>query len=98
MPQAPPSAATSPTDTGVSIAAARKRCATPSVLNRPPWANIRSSRTPSAFCRTSMPIRSVARDENSCVRMKVLKLSRLSGDRTKSGRPSSRSVIGSPER
>jgi hypothetical protein len=30
--------------------------------------------------------------------MKVLKLSLLSGDRRKSGRPSSRSVIGSPER
>ena len=56
----------------MSIAAARKRCATPAVLNRPPCANIRSSRTPSVFCRTSMPIRSVARDENRCVRMKVL--------------------------
>src|SRR5690349_24064264 len=39
-------------ETGVSIAAARKRCATPSVLNMPPWANIRSSFTPSAYCST----------------------------------------------
>ena len=36
MPQAPPSAATLPTDTGVSMAAASMRWPTPAVLKKPP--------------------------------------------------------------
>ena len=98
MPQAPPSEAVSPTDTGVSIAAARNRCATPLVVNRPPWANIVSSRTPSSLVSTSIPIRRVASAAYSWVRMKVARSKVLSGVRRNSGRPSSRPVIGSPER
>ena len=43
MPQAPPSEAASPTETGAPSAAARKRWATPAVRKMPPCANIRSS-------------------------------------------------------
>ena len=48
MPHAPPSDAVSPTATGAPSAPARKRWATPAVRNMPPWANIRSSATPSS--------------------------------------------------
>ncbi len=54
MPHAPPSDAVSPTATGASRAAARKRCATPAVRKTPPWAYIRSRATPSP-CSTVMP-------------------------------------------
>ena len=45
-----------------------------------------------------MPIRRVANVAYSWVRMNVARSKRLSGVRRNSGRPSARSVIGSPDR
>ncbi|MPM31610.1 hypothetical protein SDC9_78166 [bioreactor metagenome] len=97
MPQAPPSPALEPTVTGASSAAARIRCPTPSVRKKPPWPYIDVIRTPSAVS-TSMPSRSVPSMPKSWARMKLARLSVLSGVRTTIGRPSASPTLCSPDR
>ena len=98
MPHAPPSPAVSMTVTGALTAAARIFCPTSFVLNRPPWPIRRSICTPSSFRRMSRPVFSAPKEVNRCTRMKFARLKRLSGFLTKSGRPSSKPVICSPEK